>query len=136
MELIVSLGIYGVPPVEISRVLRIEATEQYAVGDVRKNGRVVQRDIWRIDSPLSPTVEDFDQHVTAVLALIDAAAWAELVTAFGSFDSQLGCYMRFDARYQVGVNISRENMAKLGALNCALDLDLYPDMEMEEKTRP
>lgn len=128
MELKVSLGIYGIHPDEVSRILGVEATKRYAIGDVRKNGRIVQRHSWSIDSPFPSTGEDFDRHVTALLAMIDSEAWAGL-NAAGPYEAQLGCYMRFDARYQVGISISKENVSKLQALSCSLDFDLYPDME-------
>jgi hypothetical protein len=127
MDLRVHLSIFGLHPSVVSEALGLPPTKMYIAGTTLGNGKIVEYHTWSFTPPIPRDRGDFDAHVAAIFSLVSVDDLLKLLLVEPEASIQLGCSMRFDARYPVGIGVNAENITKLGLLNCSLDLDLYPD---------
>ena len=87
----------------------------------REGTRAFER--WERKSPL-PLTESFEAHVAALLPWLEAHAPA-LKKAAQRYQVELRCAAYYREHFNVGLTLSPQVTARLGALRLGMDFDLY-----------
>jgi hypothetical protein len=113
------------PLEEITAVLGLQPTESWRKGDVGQYVKQRPDSGWCLHSPLPRTNLRIDEHVEALLPLLEARG--EFVRELGDrFQTYLACVGHF-SKSSPGFFLSKAVTRRLSLLGLSLDCDLYLD---------
>jgi hypothetical protein len=109
----------------ISGLLNLEPSEIWVAGSTQlRNGRVANRNAWRIDSRISDPDAQLDAHIENVLDLVEPRL-EQLRIAVPTVDIGVNCVAYFDEFQGNGFHLSVQLIHRIAKCRLSVDFDLY-----------